>query len=127
MYELTVSDDFSAAHRLPRSGGKCDRLHGHNWKVEARIGADELNDKGMVFDFHDLRDLVRSVLEDLDHTYLNEHPAFEHNDPTAENLARHIYESLAARLAAYPIRLRQVRVWESETTAATYLGERREP
>ncbi len=126
MYELTVLEDFSAAHRLPGSGGKCDRLHGHNWKVEVRIWADDLDHKGMVFDFHDLKDLVRSVLEDLDHTYLNDHPVFQQNDPTAENLARHIYESLAARLAASPIRLRKVRVWESETTAAAYLGERRE-
>ena len=126
MYELTVVEEFSAAHRLPGSKGKCDRLHGHNWKVEVRVGADELDETGMVVDFHDLKDLLRSVLEKLDHTYLNDHPAFERDYPTAENLARHIYESMAALLVSPMIRMQRVRVWESESTAACYLGESRE-
>lgn len=120
MYELTVVEDFSAAHRLPSSGGKCERLHGHNWKVEVRVWADRLDEIGMAMDFHDLRGLARGVLEELDHTLLNDHPAFRTHPPTAENIARHLYKRLAGLLPAQRVRLGRVRVWESECTAASY-------
>lgn len=120
MYELTVVEEFSAAHSLPASGGRCANLHGHNWKVEIRVWADELDETGMAMDFHDLRKATRQVLEELDHTHLNDHPAFQQEAPTAENLARHIFESLAGLLPPPRVRLGCVRVWESETTAAAY-------
>ncbi len=120
MYELTLLEVFSAAHRLPATGGRCEQLHGHNWKVEVRIRADAVNDVGMVIDFHDLKALTRLVLEELDHTLLNDHAAFTDQLPTAENLARFIYAELSGRLPGNDIRLDRVRVWESETTAASY-------
>jgi 6-pyruvoyltetrahydropterin/6-carboxytetrahydropterin synthase len=120
MYLLIVRDDFSAAHRLPSSGGKCADLHGHNWKVEVRVRTEELDEAGMAIDFHDLKALTGEILEGLDHRYLNDLPAFEHQNPTAENLARYVYETLAERLRKAPVELDQVRVWESETTAAVY-------
>jgi 6-pyruvoyltetrahydropterin/6-carboxytetrahydropterin synthase len=120
MYELTVHEVFSAAHRLPNTGGRCERLHGHNWKVEIQVAAEELNDVGMVLDFHELRKALHAVLDELDHSFLNELPAFQQSLPTAENLARYIHGGLAGRLPAPRVRLARVRVWESEDSAASY-------
>jgi 6-pyruvoyltetrahydropterin/6-carboxytetrahydropterin synthase len=120
MYALTVLGDFSAAHSLPSSGSKCERLHGHNWKVEVQIWAEELDASGMVIDFHELKAMTGEILEELDHRLLNELPAFQQRNPTAESLAQYIYERLAARLPGGRAKLDRVRVWESETTAASY-------
>jgi 6-pyruvoyltetrahydropterin/6-carboxytetrahydropterin synthase len=120
MYELTLLDEFSAAHRLASAMGKCDRLHGHNWKVEVHVWAADLDAAGMVVDFHLLRGLLRQVLEEVDHSFLNEHPAFRTDPPTAENLARHIWKRLAELIPAPGARMGCVRVWESDTAAAAY-------
>ncbi|MEW6441775.1 MAG: 6-carboxytetrahydropterin synthase QueD [bacterium] len=121
MYELTLLEDFSAAHRLPGTGGRCEALHGHNWKVEVRVAAERLNEVGMVIDFNELRSLTRQVLAELDHSFLNDHPFFRDRLPTAEHLARFIYQRLAGSMPAdRGARLRRVRVWESEHTAASY-------
>lgn len=120
MYVLVVREEFSAAHRLPSTGGKCEGLHGHNWKVEVQVCAEELDGSGMAIDFHDLRALTREVVEELDHKYLNELPAFRQQNPTAENLARYIYERVVERLPRGRVTMDQVCVWESETTGATY-------
>jgi len=120
MYELTVREGFSAAHRLPNTGGRCERLHGHDWRVEARVAAAELDGVGMVMDFHDVKRALRGVLDEMDHNYLNDLPAFRSVPPTAENLARHVYERLAAGLPPGRVRLTRVRVWESDATAASY-------
>lgn len=120
MFELTVVEEFSAAHRLPGTGGKCEALHGHNWKVEVRVGASELDKAGMVIDFHELAALTRQVLTELDHSLLNDHSFFRERLPTAENLAFFVFQSLGSRLAGSRVRLLNVRVWESERTAASY-------
>ncbi len=120
MYLLIVREDFSAAHRLLSAGGKCAELHGHNWKVEIQVWAEELDESGMAIDFHDLKAMTREIVEGLDRRYLNDLPAFQRRSPTAENIARYIYEGLAERLGTERAEMDQVRVWESETTAATY-------
>lgn len=120
MYLLIVREDFSAAHKLLSTGGKCAELHGHNWKVEVQVRAEELDGSGMAIDFHDLKAMTREIVEELDHRYLNDLPAFQQQNPTAENLARYIYEGLGERLGSGRVELDHVRVWESETTAATY-------
>jgi len=122
MYVLTVRGDFSAAHSLPSSGSKCERLHGHNWKVEVQVWAEELDASGMVIDFHELKAMTGEILEELDHRLLNELPAFQQRNPTAENLAQYIYERLAERLPEGRAKLDRVHVWESDTTAASYGG-----
>lgn len=121
MFALTVREDFSAAHRLPSSGSKCERLHGHNWKVEVHVWAEGLDGAGMVIDFHELKAMTGDILAELDHRLLNELPAFQRENPTAENLARYVYERLADRLQAERVKVDRVSVWESDTTAATYL------
>jgi len=121
MYTLIVLEGFAAAHRLPGSGGRCERLHGHNWKVEVEVQAEALNELGMVIDFQDLKALIGEVLKELDHRFLNEHPFFNHQLPTAENLARYIYQSLSPSLISRDVTVKRVRLWESETTAAAYM------
>jgi len=84
------------------------------------VWAEELDELGMAIDFHELKAQTREIVEGLDHRYLNDLPAFQRQNPTAENIARHIYEGLAQRLGTGRVEMDQVRVWESETTAATY-------
>lgn len=124
MYELITIQEFSAAHRLRGYGGKCERLHGHNWKVEVRVCADALDDRGLAKDFSDLKALTARVLEDLDHSDLTAIAAFADKNPSAENLARYIYERLGQELAGSPVRLQKVVVWESDTAGAAYTEER---
>lgn len=126
MYELTISLDFEAAHCIQGYPGKCQRLHGHNWRVEVTVCGETLNELGMLVDFHDLKDAAKEVLGELDHHYLNELEAFRTENPTAENLARHIYDSLEQTplLQTGAIRLTQIKVWESPHSAVAYTRPR---
>ncbi|MEM4368369.1 MAG: 6-carboxytetrahydropterin synthase QueD, partial [Candidatus Anstonellales archaeon] len=94
-YEIYVESQFSSAHYLRMYKGKCENLHGHNWKVGVYIGAQKLNSIGMVLDFKDLKKILKKVLDKLDHKLLNkEVNFFKTNQPTAENIARYIYENI---------------------------------
>lgn len=121
MYDLTIIAEFEAAHQLPDYPGKCCRLHGHNWKVEVTVTGHELNHLGMVMDFKDLKAEVGKVIETLDHYYLNELSPFKTINPTAENIAKYIYDSLAG-LSTFQqtIKIRCVQVWESPRSAVKY-------
>ena len=123
MYELMTIQRFSAAHRLKGYPGKCERPHGHNWKVEVRVRSQVLDHVGMVKDFATLKAMTAQVLEDLDHCDLNALAAFENQNPSAENLARYIYERLKKELAGSTARMHKVVVWESETSAAAYFED----
>ncbi|MEW5767369.1 MAG: 6-carboxytetrahydropterin synthase QueD [bacterium] len=118
MYELTVTAHFSAAHRLDGYPGECARLHGHNWKVEVEVQAEELNSLGMAIDFRQLKEALGQVLTQLDHRYLNEIPSLANRNPTSEILAAYIYHELEKSLEG--VKLSRIRVWESETTSAAY-------
>lgn len=109
-WTLKVRDKFSAAHFLREYQGKCEQVHGHTFEVEVAVRARTLDHVGIGFDFTDLKKALAALLPD--HTLLNE--AFPFN-PTAENLARHLYGELKK---AYPVR--SVTVWESEDASATY-------
>lgn len=117
MYNIKVEADFSAAHNLRGYKGKCEALHGHNWKVEVAVGATKLDKTGMVLDFTDLKQKLHRVLEKLDHRYLNNLPYFKKFNPTSENIAKYIYDNLRIQ------GLESVTVWESEKSAATYDGQ----
>lgn len=125
MYDLTIIAEFEAAHQLPDYPGKCCRLHGHNWKVEVTVTGEELNHLGMVMDFKELKNEVGTVIDTLDHYYLNDLPAFKTMNPTAENIAKYIYDSLA-ELAAFQqaIKVSCVQVWESPRSAVKYCPQR---
>ncbi|MBN1254801.1 MAG: 6-carboxytetrahydropterin synthase QueD [Deltaproteobacteria bacterium] len=122
MYELVINSQFSAAHNLRNYEGKCEALHGHNWRVEVFVRADALGTGGMVLDFRILREETEHVLETLDHQYLNDLPYFQKEEPSSENISRYIYEALKERLHSHDIRLHKVTAWESEKAGASYLG-----
>ncbi len=120
MYELTIALSFSSAHSLRGYEGACENLHGHNWKVEVTIESAGLDDLGMVMDFKRIKSEVKKVLDALDHRFLNEVPPFDTINPTAENIAAHIYAGTGASLNGGGIRVSRVKVWESDTSAASY-------
>ena len=120
MYSVVVKSVFNAAHNLRGYRGKCERLHGHNWNVEARFSSPALNGQGMVIDFKDARSALNKVIMRLDHRYLNSIPYFRKHNPSSENLARYIYETLSRSFRRSRCRLREVAVWETENSCALY-------
>ena len=124
MYELTVRLGFAAAHRLNYYGGKCEQLHGHNWKVELTVQRETLDKIGLAIDFGDLKAMLGEILERLDHSFLNENSELEGINPTSENLARLIYQRLRERLPSQDIRISRVTVWESDNACAAFLPPR---
>ncbi len=120
MFELMVETTFSAAHQLKGYMGKCERLHGHNWKVQVHVIAEKLNEIDIAMDFHDLKRLVNEVVSTLDHTILNEIFPFTEKNPSSENIAKWVYDSMRKKLPDETIQLSAVTVWESEEASATY-------
>lgn len=120
MFELMVETTFSAAHQLKGYMGKCERLHGHNWKVQVHVVAERLNEIDIAIDFHDLKRLTNEVVSSLDHSVLNEIFPFTEKNPSSENIAKWIYDSLRKKIDNENIHLAAVTVWESETSSATY-------
>ena len=118
MFEIRVSSEFSSAHSLRGYRGKCEELHGHNWKIEVSVSAKELNKSGMVMDFKELRSRLNNVIAKLDHKHLNELSYFKKVNPTSENIAKYIFNELAVGKLAYTID--KVTVWESENSCASY-------
>jgi len=119
VYNIKVEENFSSAHNLRGYKGKCEELHGHNWKVEVAVSKEKLDKAGMVLDFKYLKMKLNKVLEKLDHKYLNNLSYFKKVNPTSENIAKYIYD----RLKAQGSRLESVTVWESDNSCATYDGE----
>jgi 6-pyruvoyltetrahydropterin/6-carboxytetrahydropterin synthase len=119
VYELFIQADFSAAHNLRKYRGKCERLHGHNWRVDLRLAGSRLNTEGMLIDFVEAKRILGEALEPFDHQYLNEVPPFDELNPSSENLARVIAKSVAKRLPA-GVRVAAVTAWESDRCSATY-------
>ena len=119
MYELTVEREFSAAHQMRGYPGACARLHGHNYRVQLTVAGEELDEHGMLLDFAELKALCDRVIGELDHQNLNELAPFAERNPSSENLARHIYECVAEELGG-PVRVKQVRVYESAGSSVTY-------
>jgi len=119
MYELRVQSHFSAAHALRQYAGDCERLHGHNWTVEVRLAAGELDRRGLAMDFREVKALLGEVLETLDHRFLNEVEPFRVDNPSTERIARYIYDALAPRLPA-GVTLAEVTAWETPGCGASY-------
>jgi len=120
MYTVAIEDHFSGAHRLRNYHGKCEDLHGHNWKVEVVVISDSLDEGGMVLDFTILKASTRQVLETLDHKYLNELPDFLEKNPSSENISRYIFDRLKPLVESRNTTLKQVTVWESVNACASY-------
>lgn len=119
MYLISVEKDFDAAHFLRGYGGKCERLHGHRFRVVARLEATKLNRTGMAYDFTELKKQLGAVLEKYDHRCLDEIPPFDKINPSSENIAATVYGELKKRLPR-GVTLESVDVWESPDACATY-------
>lgn len=117
-----IQDTFSAAHQLREYGGKCEDLHGHNWRVDVVVKAEELDSTGLAIDFRILKEHAKRILDTLDHAFLNELPAFLEVNPSSENIARYVFEQLSQSLTDFPVRVARVNVWESERACASYIG-----
>ena len=121
MYEIKIVRFFSAAHFLKDYHGKCEALHGHNWKVEVMIRRESLGDGNMAFDFSQLKRATDEILDTLDHKNLNDLPYFSDQNPSSEVIARYIFESLEERLAKEPVTIYRVNAWESRDSCAGYM------
>jgi 6-pyruvoyltetrahydropterin/6-carboxytetrahydropterin synthase len=122
MYILTVEDHFASAHQLRGYKGKCENLHGHNWKVVVDAQGNNLNELGLLIDFHDLKKILKSILDDLDHKNLNETTPFDTINPSSENICKYIYDKISKELKCsnYNAQLKSVTVWESATSRCMY-------
>ena len=121
MFDIKVSAEFEAAHRVAGYPGKCDRLHGHSWVVEASVIGSKLDNLGMLVDFKLVKGRLRELLETLDHRMLNELPAFENINPTAENIAQYVYNEMKkAEFFNDNAKLKYIQVWESPKSSVIY-------
>jgi 6-pyruvoyltetrahydropterin/6-carboxytetrahydropterin synthase len=120
MYEVKIVTQFAAAHRLENFNGKCESLHGHNWKVEVFLSGPTLDGTGLLLDFGVVKARTREVLEEIDHKYLNELAAFQDRNPSSENLAHYLFERLGAIFNRDGVKIKRVNVWESDTSCASY-------
>jgi len=124
MYALKVQSYFNAAHNLRGYSGKCEKLHGHNWKVEVGIVSRELDKLAMVCDFKELKKKLEKILKMLDHSYLNQSPYFKKNNPTSEKIAEFIYYKLKESIKGKAFLLKEVSVWETQDSCAVFSEEK---
>jgi 6-pyruvoyltetrahydropterin/6-carboxytetrahydropterin synthase len=122
MFEVSVDETFSAGHALRGYKGKCENVHGHNYKVRVTLAGPELDSVGLLCDFVHLKQVIQGVIRSLDHRFLNDFAPFDTVNPSAENIARHIYEGISAQLKAVEngAAISSITVWETDVTSATY-------
>jgi 6-pyruvoyltetrahydropterin/6-carboxytetrahydropterin synthase len=123
MNQVSVDESFSAGHALRNYRGKCENPHGHNYKVRVTLYGEELDRAGLLLDFMDLKDVMRDTVDRLDHQMINDLEPFTVLNPSAENLAKYFYDQTQAKLRAATngrVRVKDVTVWETDTTTATY-------
>ena len=121
MFEITIEETFAAGHALRNYRGKCENVHGHNYRCQVTVTGEQLDHIGLLVDFVELKKVVHGVLDRLDHTWLNEFPPFDVLNPSAENMAKYIYDEVTAGLQGRDgVKIGQVRLWETDTARATY-------
>jgi 6-pyruvoyltetrahydropterin/6-carboxytetrahydropterin synthase len=120
MYHLTIHTHFAAAHNLINYQGDCENLHGHNWKVEVTVSAEELDKAGLAIDFKILKKETNLILDQLDHKYLNDLEPFKGISPSSEHIARYLYGELSNKLNNDNVAVEKVNVWESDYACASY-------
>ena len=120
MFEVSVEYSFAAGHALRNYKGKCENVHGHNYRVRVTIEGESLNNAGLLVDFADLKAGIRSLADRLDHQFLNDIEPFDRVNPSAENLAKHFGDGICAQLEGRGVRLQAITVWETDTSSATY-------
>jgi 6-pyruvoyltetrahydropterin/6-carboxytetrahydropterin synthase len=120
MFEISVEETFAAGHALRHYRGKCENVHGHNYRVQVTVEGEELNSIGLLVDFGDIKKLIRAIVGRLDHQFLNDIPPFDAVNPSAENMARYFYDEITSGLRGPGPRIREVKIWETDITSATY-------
>ena len=123
MFEVSVDETFAAGHALRGYRGKCENVHGHNYKVRVTLAGEKLDSIGLLFDFRNVKLMVNEIIEQLDHKYLNDVEPFRELNPTAENMAKYFYEQIKDRLESKTkgrVQIRRIKLWETDTTTATY-------
>ncbi len=123
MYEVTVERGFSSGHYLRNYKGKCENPHGHNYKVRLTLRGEKLDHAGLLLDFKDLKQVMRPVIERIDHQMLNELEPFTEINPSAENLARFFYDETNKQLRDMTggrVHVKDCTIYETDTTTATY-------
>ena len=120
MFEVSVEYSFAAGHALRGYKGKCENVHGHNYKVRVTVEGEKLNSIGLLMDFSDLRSALKELAERFDHHFLNEVEPFKETNPSAENLACYLGTELQRKIKDRGLNINNVTVWETETTSASY-------
>ncbi len=123
LYSVYIETYFSSAHKLKDYKGKCENLHGHNWKVGVEVSKEILDRQQMVIDFVKLKKIVNKIIKNIDHKYLNQINYFKLNQPTAENIAKYICDNLKILLRKYNIKKIKIIVWETSVQYASYEEE----
>ena len=135
MFQVSVEESFAAGHALRGYRGKCENVHGHNYKVRVTLEGPALGSIGLLYDFKDLKEAIQCIIRKLDHQFMNNIPPFDVVNPSAENLAKYFCDEVGRVLAARagttdpgpnpgaPCRVQQVTVWETDTTTATYFAD----
>jgi len=116
MYRVSVYGHFSSAHFLNNYYGKCENLHGHNYKVQIKLQGTKLQENYIFYDFSDLKKKLNNLLDTLDHQNLNHLEFFKTRNPTSEMIAYYIFQELKKQMPE----LYLVRVWETENQYAEY-------
>ena len=123
MFEVSVEDSFAAGHALRGYRGKCENPHGHNYKVRITLAGQQLDSVGLLYDFKDLKQAMNQIIERLDHQMLNDIEPFRELNPSAENMAKYFYDEANRHLGQATggrVKVKQVKIWETDTTTATY-------
>lgn len=120
MYELKTITQFGAAHQLRNYNGKCEHLHGHNWKIEVYVKGETLDDNGLLVDFKIIKDKTKEIIERLDHKFLNDLEYFSEINPSSENIAKYIFDELSKDVNDSQVKISRVTAWESDNACATY-------
>jgi len=119
MFEVCVEQTFAAGHALRNYKGKCENVHGHNYRVRVTIAGEQLDETGLLVDFIDVKRLMHGAIEYLDHRFINDLEPFDQINPSAENIAKYFYDKVNTGMKD-GIRVSEVKVWETETSSATY-------
>ena len=121
MFEVTIEETFAAGHALRNYKGKCENVHGHNYRCQVTVEGEQLDSIGLLVDFVELKKTVHGVIDRLDHTWLNEFPPFDVLNPSAENIAKYIYDEVSKGLPVHDgVKLAAVKLWETDTASAIY-------
>ncbi len=124
MFEVSVEQTFAAGHSLREYKGKCENVHGHNYRVRVTVSGAEVNRIGLIVDFVDLKKQVRAIVERLDHQFINDLEPFTVLNPSAENLAKYFYDELTKAFSGHngtgPVEISEIKIWETDTSTATY-------